>query len=158
MTLSLSLDTQLQAITDLCRSITGISQASNYDEWPDSPPGLFNRAKAMHLTGYPEEDAWSYRRLGIDMNEFELVVPLYTVVLSSAQIKRSRSWVEPYFDRYPALFAANMQLSGAITNGVAMYTGGRIVRSIPNYDAFDGAYMIRHSLEIHSKGHVEQSP
>ena len=158
MTLSLSLDTQLQAITDICRAITGIRQASNYDEWPDSPPGLFNRGQAMHLTGYPEEgDGWVYRRLGIDMNEFEVVVPLYTVVIAAAQVKRSRSWVTPFLDSYPAAFANSIQLDGAISAGSALYRGGRVVRQIPDWEGYSGFYMLRHEVELHIKGHVEQS-
>ena len=158
MTLTLGLDTLLQNITTLCSGITGIRHAYNYDEWPDAPPGQYNRNQAMHLTGYPEEgDGWRYRLLGIDMDEFEIVVPLYTVVLHAAQVKRSRSWVTPYLAAYPALFAANMQLSGGIIAGSAIYRGGRVVRAIPDWDGYTGFYMLRHSLMAHVKGAVDRS-
>lgn len=156
MTLALDLDALLQRVTDIAGTISGIRHAYNYDEWPDSPPGMMARDQAMHFTGYPgEEEPILYRRLGIDMNEYEFVVPMYTAVVSAAQIKRSRNWVQAYFDRYPAKFASSIQLDGLISSGSALYTGARIVRAIPEYPGFDGYYIVRHSLEIHLKGHVE---
>lgn len=158
MTLDLGLDAMLQNVTNIASGVSGIRHAYNYDEWPDSPPGLFNKAQAMHLTSFPEEgDGWVVRHLGIDMDEVELVVPMYTVVLAAAQVKRSRSWVEPYIDRYRVIFAANMKLSGAITAGNADYEGGQVVRSIPDWEGYDGFYMLRHRLRIHTKGHQTHS-
>jgi hypothetical protein len=155
MPLTLALDTLLQNITNLAGAISGIRHAYNYDEWPDSPPGLFNKDQAMHLTGYPEEgDGWVYRLDGIDLDEYIIVIPLYTVVIAAAQVKRSRAWVAQYLDSYPAKFRANIQLSGAITSGAAIYRGGRVVRSIPDWTGYDGFYMLRHELELHVKGHA----
>ena len=156
MSLTLDLDALLQKVTDLSATITGIRHSRNYDDWPEAPPGLYNREQALHLTGFPEEEPWVYRRLGIDMNEFEFVIPMYTVVLHPQQVKRNRSWVQPFFDRYPAKFATSIQLDGLIAAGSALYTGGRVVRSIPEAPAFDGYYMLRHQLQIHYKGHVSQ--
>lgn len=154
MTLALNLDTILANVTTVAAGIAGIRRAYNYDEWPDSPPGLFNREQAMHLTSFPEEgDGWQVRHLAVDMDEIELVVPLYTVVIAAAQVRRSRSWVQPYLDRYRVAFAANMQLAGAIAAGVADYEGGQVVRAIPDWDGYDGCYMLRHRLRIHTKGH-----
>lgn len=158
MALTLGLDTLLQNITDLASGISGIRHAYNYDEWPDSPPGLFNLNQAMHLTGYPEEgDGWAYRLLGIDMDEYEIVIPLYTVVIAAAQVKRSRAWVAQYLDSYPAKYRANMLLSGGITAGSAIYRGGRVVRSIPDWPGYDNFYILRHELELHVKGHAPHS-
>ena len=155
MTLTLDLDTVLSNITTLAGGISGIRHAYNYDAWPDSPPGMFNRNQAMHLTGFLEEgDGWRHVPRGMDMTEFELTIPLYTIVIAAAQVKRSRSWVAQYIDSYPALFRANMLLSGAIPNGSAIYRGGRVVRRIPDWPGYDDFYMLRHELEIHSKGHV----
>lgn len=156
MPLSFNLDTYLQKITLLASGIAGIRHAYNYDEWPDQPPGLFNQNQAMHLTGYPEEgDGWQYRVNGIDMDEVIVTVPLYTVVVAAAQVKRSRKWVAQYLDSYPAAFtvAAGINVSGTITSGSALYRGGRVVRSIPDWPGFDGFYMLRHELELHVKGH-----
>ena len=155
MTLTLDLDTILTNITTLAGQISGIRHAYNYDAWPESPPGLFNRDQAMHLTGYPEEgDGWRYIVRGSDLSEFEMTIPLYTVVIAAAQVKRSRAWVAQYLNSYPAKFRANMQLSGAITAGSAVYRGGRVVRSIPDWAGYDGFYILRHELELHIKGHA----
>ncbi len=158
MTLSLSLDSLLSQINSMAATITGIRHAYNYDEWPDAPPGLFNKNQAMHLTGYPEEgDGWRYRMLGIDMDEFEVSVPMYTVVVAAAQVKRSRNWTAQYLDSYAAKFAAAPTLSGSIAAGSAVYTGGRVVRGIPDWDGYAGFYILRHTLEVHVKGHVSRS-
>lgn len=155
MTLSLSLDTVLQNITDLAAGISGIRHAYNYDEWPDSPPGMFNRDQAMHLTGYPEEgDGWRYIVRGMDMSEYEITIPLYTVVVAASQVKRSRAWVAQYLDSYPAKFRANMLLSGGIVSGSAVYRGGRVVRTIADWPGYDNFYCLRHELELHIKGHA----
>ena len=155
MSLTLGLDTVLQNITDLASGITGIRHAYNYDEWPDSPPGMFNRDQAMHLTGYPEEgDGWRYIIRGMDMSEYEITIPLYTVVIAASQVKRSRAWVAQYLDSYPAKYRANMLLSGGIVSGSAVYRGGRVVRSIPDWDGYTGFYLLRHELELHVKGHT----
>ena len=155
MTLSLNIDTMLGSITTLSGSISGIRHAYNYDAWPDSPPGMFNKDQAMHLTGYPEEgDGWRYVMRGMDRSEFELTVPLYTVVISAAQVKRSRAWVAQYLDSYPALFRKNILLNGSIPDGSAIYMGGRVVRSIPDWPGYDGFYILRHELRVHTKGHV----
>ena len=116
---------------------------------------MFNRNQAMHLTGYPEEgDGWRYIVRGMDMDEYELLIPLYTVVISAAQVRRSRAWVAQYLDSYPAMFRANLLLSGGITSGSALYRGGRVVRSIPDWPGYEGFYILRHELELHVKGHA----
>lgn len=158
MTLSLNLDTLCQKVTDLAATITGIRHAYNYDEWPDSPPGMFSKENAMHLTGFLEEgDAARYTDRGSDLSEWEVTLPLYTVVIAAAQVKRSRGWMAPYPDRYLAKFAANMLLSGALTSGAAIYGGCRIVRAIPDWSGYDGFYMLRHELLVHSKGVVTKA-
>lgn len=159
MSLTLDLDALLSEVNTIAGAITGIRHAYNYDEWPDSPPGMFNREQAMHLTGFPEEgQGWVYRMLGIDMDEHEILVPMYTVVVSAAQVKRSRSWVVPYFHRYAAAFAIHdaISLGGQIDAGSAIYMGGRVVRGIPDWEGFSGFYMLRHELMLHVKGHVDR--
>ena len=54
MTLTLDLDALLATVTTTARAITGIRTAFDYDEWPDSPPAMFNKNAALHLTGFPE--------------------------------------------------------------------------------------------------------
>lgn len=156
MPLTIALDTYLQAITDLASGISGIRHAYNYDEWPDSPNGMFNQNQAMHLTGYPEEgDGWQYRIDGIDLDELIVTIPMYTVVIAAAQVRRSRRWVAQYLNSYPATFSAasGITLFGNITSGSALYRGGRVVRAIPDWDGYSGFYMLRHEVELHVKGH-----
>ena len=158
MTLSLDLDGLCQKVTDLAAGITGIRHAWNYDEWPDKPPGMFSKEGAMHLTGFLEDGATAtYIDRGSDLSEWEVALPLYTVVVSAAQVRRSRGWMAPYPDRYLAKFAANMLLSGALTSGAAIYGGCRVVRAIPDWPAYDGFYMLRHELLIHAKGVVAKA-
>lgn len=154
MTLAVDIDALLDAVNTVAAGVSGIRHAYDYDEWPDSPPGLFNKSQAMHLTGFPEEgDGWVVRSLGIDMDEVEILVPMYTVVLAAAQVRRSRSWVAPYPDRYRIAFADAILLNGAIAAGSAMYEGSTVVRAIPDWDGYDGFYMLRHRLRLHVKGH-----
>ena len=159
MALTLDLDALLATITATAADITGIRTAFDYDEWPDSPPGMFNREAALHLTGFPEEGSgWNYLVRGMDLSEYEIEIPLYTVVIPAAQIKRSRSWAGPYIDRYRAAFDTRASILGVGTGntGSLLYTGGRIVRSIADWPAYDGFYMLRHTLMAHVKGGVDR--
>ena len=82
-------------------------------------------------------------------------MPLYTVVCSGAQIKRSARWIAPFFGRYPEKFRGNLKLSAAITAGRFNLTeGSRIVRAIPDWSGYDGYYILRHTGTIHIKGAV----
>lgn len=159
MALLLDLDTLLAAITSNARGITGIRTAYDHDEWPDAPPGMFNRNAALHLTGFPEEGGgWTYTARGIDLSEYEVEIPLYTVVIPAAQVKRSRSWAGPYIDRYRAAFdtRASILNLGSGNTGSLLYDGGRVVRSIPDWEGYDGFYMLRHRLLAHVKGSVSR--
>lgn len=156
MAFTLDLDTLLQNITTLAGTITGIRKAWNYDEWPDRPPGLPTAGTgAYHFTGFPGEGAGGVRYIlrGGDVSEWEIGVPLYVVVADSAAQRRARSWAQPYYGRYPELFRDNLHLSGAITNGAATFDEAAVVvRSIPDYPAFDGFYILRFLLTVHTKG------
>jgi len=157
MALTLDLDTLLDNITTIAATITGIRKAYSYDAWPDAPPGMFDAEAALHLTGLPGTDGTEVRYIvrGSDLSEYEIEVPLYTVVCSGAQIKRSARWIAPYFGRYPETFRVNLHLSGAITAGRFNLTqGSRIVRTIPNFPAYDDFFTLRHSGVIHTKGAV----
>jgi len=160
MSLTLDLDALLATITTTAGAITGIRTAFDYDEWPDAPPGMFNKEQALHLTGFPEEgQGWRYTVRGIDLSEYEIEIPLYTVVIAAAQVKRSRSWSAPYIDRYRAAFDTRSSILGVGTGntGSLLYTGGRVVRAIPDWDGYAGFYMLRHSLMAHVKGAVDRS-
>lgn len=159
MALTLDIDALLATVTTTARAITGIRTAFDYDGWPDSPPGMFNREAALHLTGFPEEgQGWTYLVRGIDLSEYELEIPLYTVVITAAQVKRSRNWAAPYIDRYRAAFdtRASILAVGSGNTGSILYTGGRVVRSIPDWPGYDGAYTLRHTLMAHVKGAVDR--
>jgi len=159
MALSLDLDAILAGITTTARAISGIRTAYDYDEWPDSPPGMFNREQALHLTGFPEEgDGWRYIVRGIDLSEYEITVPLYTVVVDAAKVKRSRGWAAPYIDRYRAAFdtRAAILATGSGNTGSALYGGGQVVRAIADWPGYDGFYIFRHRLELHVKGAVDR--
>lgn len=158
MTLSLDIDDLLARVTYRASLITGIRRAFDYDEWPDSPPALPVAHQAYHLTGYLEESTGIYTDRGTDLSEWELNIPLYTVVVDAARVKRSRGWTSPYPERYATAFRENLFLPQAgtygITAGGAMYLNFRIVRAIPDWPGYDGFYMIRHELLIHTKGVV----
>lgn len=157
MALTLDLDTLLATITSTAAGITGIRTSFDYDQWPDSPPGMFNAEAALHLTGFPEEgQGWTYIVRGMDLSEYELEIPLYTVVIPAAQIKRARGWAAPYIDRYRAAFDTSTAIlaTGSGNTGSILYAGGRVVRSIPDWPAYDGFYMLRHVLSAHIKGAV----
>ena len=159
MTLSLDLDTLLAGVTTTARAITGIRTAFDYDEWPDSPPGLFNKDQALHLTGFPEEgDGFRYIPRGTDLSEYEFTVPLYTVVIEAAKVKRSRGWAAPYLDRYRAAFdtRTNILAVGTGNTGSVLYMGATVVRSIPDWDGYTNFYMLRHRLTAHVKGAVSR--
>src|SRR3989304_8099011 len=128
MALTLDLDTLLDNITTIAATITGIRKAYSYDAWPDAPPGMFDAEAALHLTGLPGTDGTEVRYIvrGSDLSESEIEGPLYTVVCSGAQIKRSARWMAPYFGRFPETFRVNLHLSGAIPPGGRYPTpGGR---------------------------------
>lgn len=157
MALTLDLDTLLATITTTARAITGIRTAFDYDAWTDAPPGMYNQEAALHLTGFPEEgQGWTYIPRGMDLSEYEIEIPLYTVVITAAQVKRSRHWAAPYIDRYRAAFDTSASILGVGTGntGSLLYTGGRIVRSIPDWPSYDGFYILRHTLMAHVKGAV----
>ena len=159
MALSLDLDTLLAGVTTTSRAITGVRMAFDYDEWPDSPPGLFNKDQALHLTGYPEEgDGFRYNLKGSDLSEYEFTIPLYTVVVDAAKVKRSRGWAAPYVDRYRAAFDTRSAILavGTGNTGSVIYTGATVVRSIPDWPAYDGFFMLRHELRFHVKGPVQR--
>ena len=160
MALTLDMDALLEDITTVARAISGIRTAYDYDEWPDSPPGMFNKDQALHLTGFPEEgDGWRYILRGVDLSEYEFTIPLYTVVVDAAKVKRSRGWVAPYVDRYRAAFDTRSTIlsTGTGNTGSVIYTGATVVRSIPDWDAYTGFYMLRHELRHHVKGAVDRS-
>jgi len=160
VSLTLDLDALLATITTTAGAITGIRSAIDYDEWPDAPSGMYNQEQALHLTGFPEEgQGWRYIVRGIDLSEYEIEVPLYTVVITAAQVKRSRKWAAPYIDRYRAAFDTRASILGVGTGntGSLLYAGGRVVRAIPDWPGYDGCYMLRHSLQAHIKGAVDRS-
>ncbi len=160
MSLFLDLDGLLATITTTARAITGIAVAYDHDEWVDKPPGMFRQEAAMHLTGFPEEgQGWQYIPVGIDLSEYIVQIPLYTVVVTAAMVARSRQWSAPYIDRYRAAFDTRASILGvgAGNTGSMLYVGGRVVRSIPDWVGYDGYYMLRHQLEAHVKGAVNRS-
>ena len=157
MALSLDLDALLAGITTTASAISGIRTAFDHDQWPDSPPGMFNREQALHLTGFPE--SWRYLARGMDLSEYELEIPLYTVVMVAAQVRRSRQWAAPYIDRYRAAFDTRAAILsvGSGNTGSTMYAGGAVVRAIPDWEGYDGAYILRHVLVAHVKGSVDRA-
>ena len=159
MALTVGIDALLARVTARAAAITGIRQAFDYDQWPDSPPAMPREDQAYHLTGYLEEgDGWRYIPRGSDLSEYEFTVPLYTIVVDSAKVKRSRGWVEQYIDSYrSALDSRDAILDvGTGNTGSILYMGGRIVRSIPDWPGYDGFYMLRHELRCHVKGAVSR--
>jgi hypothetical protein len=160
MSLSLDLDAILANTTTTARAITGIRTAYDHDQWPDAPPGQYNKNQALHLTGFPEEgDGWRYLLRGMDLSEYEFTVALYTVICASAQVKRSRSWAAPYIDRYRVAFDTNSTIAnvGTGNTGSVIYMGGSIVRAIPDWESYGGFYILRHRLEFHVKGAVSRA-
>lgn len=160
MALVLNLDNILTQITTIASGITGIRQAFNYDEWPDVPPGLPNENYAYHFTALPGEVGGGVRYLlrGSDLHEYEIVVPLYTVVAPAAQIKRARLWAAPFFGRYPETYRDRLHLNSAISAGSALFEQPAvIVRDIPNYDGYEDFYILRHMLTVHTKGSASVS-
>ena len=160
MTLSLDLDTLLASVTTTARTISGIRTAFDYDEWPDSPPGMFNQNAALHLTGFLEEgDGVRYIPRGIDLSEYEFTVPMYTVVIEAAKVKRSRGWAAPYVDRYRAAFDTRTKIldTGSGNTGSVLYGGATVVRGIADWPGYDGFYILRHRLTFHVKGAVERA-
>ena len=162
MTLSLDIDDLLERVTSICSGITGIRKAFDYDEWPDAPPALPAQNSAYHLTGYLEEgQGATYQDRGSDMSEWMLNIPLYTIVVDAARVKRARGWTSPYPERYATAIRENdaLPLSGTygIDAGITLYNGFRVVRSIPDWPGYDGFYMLRHEIVIHTKGAVAKS-
>ena len=159
MALTLDLDVLLASVTTTARTISGIRTAFDYDEWPDSPPGMFNRNAALHLTGFPEEgDGFRYLVRGTDLSEYEFTVPMYTVVVESAKVRRSRGWAAPYVDRYRVAFDTRTKILdvGTGNTGSVLYDGATVVRSIADWDSYSGFYMLRHRLAFHVKGNVDR--
>ena len=162
MTLSLDIDDLLARVTYRCGLITGIRKAFDYDEWPDAPPALPVQNQAYHLTGYLEEgQGATYHDGGSDLAEWNLYIPLYTIVVEAARVKRARGWTSPYPERYATAIRENdaLPMSGTygITAGTTLYNGFRVVRSIPEWPGYDGFYMLRHEIRIHTKGAVTKS-
>lgn len=159
MALTLDLDGLLADITATAAAITGIRGTFDYDEWPDALPAMPSYESAWHLTGFPEDGAgWVYRNRGSDLSEYEFEIPLYTVVIGPAQIKRSRGWATPFIDRYRLAFdtRTNILNVGTGNTGSILYTGGRVVRSIADWDEYKDYYILRHSLRCHIKGPVSR--
>lgn len=160
MALLLDLDGLLATITTTARAITGIRTAFDHDQWPNSPPGMFTQNSALHLTGFPEEgNGWQYVLQGMDLSEYVIEIPLYTVVIAAAQVMRSRQWTAPYIDRYRAAFDTRASILGlgSGNTGSLIYAGGRVVRQIPDWSGYDGFYMLRHVLTAHVKGAVSRA-
>jgi hypothetical protein len=159
VSLALDLDALLATITTTASAISGIRTAFDYDAWPDSPPGMFNKNAALHLTGFPEEGGGvTYIMRGSGLSRYELEIPLYTVIIPAAQVKRSRSWAAPYFDRYRVAFDTRASILGVGTGntGSLRYDGCRVVRAIPDWDAYMGFYMLRHLLIADIRGAVDR--
>jgi hypothetical protein len=111
------------------------------------------------LTGYLEEgQGATYHDGGSDLAEWNLYVPLYTIVVDAGMVRRSRGWTSPYPERYADAIRRNdaLPMSGTygITAGTTLYNGFRVVRSIPDWPGYDGFYMLRHEIRIHTKGAV----
>lgn len=155
MTMTLDPASILSSVTTIARAITGIRIAYDFDEWPDSPSGLFKKDGAVHLTGVPGEDGtgWRYASGGSDMAIWTLEVPLYTVVNDAATANRTRAWALPYVARYPEAFRASVKLGGTVSS-VGFDADARIVRSIPEWPGWDGCYIVRHVLTVTVKGVV----
>jgi hypothetical protein len=163
MTLELDIDDLLERVTYHASLITGIREAFDYDAWPDSPPALPRQELAYHLTGYIEEGQgirYVHAR-GTDLAEWEFNVPLYTVVVDSAKAMRSRGWTSPYPERYADRFRRRLHLpkdnTYGISAGSAIYMGCRVVRQIPDWPGYDGFYILRHDLMLHTKGSVQNA-
>jgi len=149
------LDALLQNITDIASGITGIRTAYNYDEWPDSPPGMPNDGNVYHLTALPGEVGGGMREIirGSDLGEYEIDVPVYVVIAPPAMYKRARAWARPFFQRYYDAFAVQLHLSGAITAGSARIERPSIVvTKIPFFPGYDDYYTLRHIVTCHVKG------
>lgn len=149
------LDALLQKITDIGGAITGIRQAFNYDEWPDSPPGMPNLEQAYHLTSLPGEVGAGMREIerGSDLGEYEIDVPVYVVIAPPAMYKRARLWARPFFQRYYDAFAVQLHLGGTITAGSAkIQKPSVVVTKIPFFAGYDEFYTLRHIVTCHVKG------
>ena len=159
MTLSLDFDTLLDAIHARAIAITGIRGGFRFDEWPDSLPSMPSQEAAWHLTGFPEEgQGVRYMVRGTDLSEYEVEIPLYTIVVEAAKVRNSRKWVAPYFDRYRAAFDTRTAILdvGTGNTGSILYTGAQVVRAIPDWDNYSGYFMLRHTLMAHVKGPVSR--
>lgn len=159
MSLLLDLDTLLKTINTTASGITGVRAAINYDAWTEKPQIFPGKGEVLHITGFPEDgQGWTYQPVGIDLSEYVVQIPLYTVVSTAAMVMRSRQWVAPLIDRYRAAFDTRASILGVGTGntGSLLYTGGRVVRSIPDWPGYDGYYMLRHQLEAHVKGAVSR--
>lgn len=160
MALSLDLDSLLDGVTTTAAAITGIRFAFDYDEWPEEPPAKLSQEGAMHFTGFPEEgQGWRYIARGDSLSEYEFDVPLYTVIVEAARVKRSRGWAAPYIDRYRAAFDTRDRILavGTGNTGSVIYVGGRVVRGISDWSGYDGFYILRHVLRYHVKGSVSRA-
>ena len=161
MPLTLDLPTLLGNITTIAGTITGIRHAYSYDDVPQRPPGVPNAGNAYHVTMLPGTDGTTvrYDAVGLDLMQYVVEVPLYTIVASEKNIDRASTWIGPYFGRYPEMFRTKMQLNGAITSGLASFEQpAHIVRRIPDWSGYDGFYMIRWVLTCHIKGSAINSP
>lgn len=159
MSLSLDMDALLASVNAVGQGITGIRAAYDYDEWPDALPGMPSQEAAFHFTGFPEEgDGWRYILRGTDLSEYEFTVPLYTIVIDAAKVRRSRQWAAPYVDRYRVAFdtRTNILAVGSGNTGSILYAGARVVRSIRDWPGYDDYFMLRHELSCHVKGPVSR--
>jgi hypothetical protein len=158
MTLALDMDALLASVNTVAEAITGIRAAYDYDEWPDSLPGMPAKDAAFHFTGFPEErDGWTYHaQPGLSWYDFD--IPLYTVVVEAAKVRRSRQWAAPYVDRYRLAFdtRTNILAVGTGNTGSITYGGAQVVRSIPDWPGYDGFFILRHRLVARVKGAVDR--
>jgi hypothetical protein len=162
VSLVLDLPTVLGNINTLSGTIAGIRHAYGYADWPSRPPGLPNTGEAYHLTGLPGTDGTSirYNTVGMDLSEYILEVPLYTLVAQGDVINRAVGWIGTYFSGYPELFRDHIFLSGALTAGGAyLEQPGTIVRSLgPAWPGYDGFVILRWVLTVHIKGQHTNAP
>jgi hypothetical protein len=150
-----NLDTLLTKITEVGAAITGVRAAFNYDEWPDSPPGMPNADQVYHLTSLPGEVGGGMREIirGSDLSEYEIDVPIYVVIAPPAMYKRARAWARPFFQRYYDAYRLQLHVKGSVASGAAMFTKPSIVvTKIPFFPGYDDFYTIRHILTVHAKG------
>lgn len=168
MPLSLDLPTILGNTNTLCGLIPNIREAFNYDSWPQRPPGMPNARQAYHLTGLPGTDGTTigYNIVGMDLSEYVLEVPLYTIIADPQDTGRAALWMAPYISAYPDLFRDHIYLGNTATGlanalvmgGAYLEQRGTIVRAIPDWPGFNGFFILRWVLTVHVKGAHTNAP